>query len=72
MKIAIIGATGLVGGKMIQVLKEQKLRLDEIIFAASEKSVGKKISFQDKELTVISVEEAIEKKTGYRHFLRWR
>ena len=62
MKIAIIGATGLVGGKMIQVLKEQKLRLDEIIFAASEKSVGKKILFQDKELTVISVEEAIEKK----------
>ena len=51
MKIAIIGATGLVGGKMIQVLKEQKLRLDEIIFAASEKSVGKKILFQDKELT---------------------
>ena len=48
--------------QLIQVLKEQKLRLDEIIFAASEKSVGKKILFQDKELTVISVEEAIEKK----------
>ncbi len=62
MRIAIIGATGLVGGKMIQVLKEQKLRLDEVIPAASEKSVGKKISFQDKELTVISVEDAIEKK----------
>lgn len=62
MKVAIIGATGLVGGKMIQVLKEQKLRLDEIIFAASEKSVGKKISFQGEELTVISVEDAIEKK----------
>lgn len=62
MKVAIIGATGLVGGKMIQVLKEQKLRLDEIIFAASERSVGKKISFQGEELTVISVEDAIEKK----------
>ena len=62
MKIAIIGATGLVGQKMIQVLNEQKLRLDEIILAASEKSVGKKISFQDKDLTVVSVEDAIEKK----------
>ena len=62
MKIAIIGATGLVGNKMLQVLKEQKLRFDEIILAASEKSTGKKILFQDKELTVISVEQAIEKK----------
>ena len=60
MKIAIIGATGLVGQKMLQVLNEQKLRLDEIIVAASEKSIGKKILFQDRELTVISVEQAIE------------
>ena len=62
MKIAIIGATGLVGQKMLQVLKEQKLRLDEIIVAASEKSVGKKILFKGRELTVISVEQAIEEK----------
>ena len=48
MKIAIIGATGLVGQKMLQVLNEQKLRLDEIIVAASEKSIGKKILFQDR------------------------
>lgn len=62
MKIAIIGATGLVGNKMLQVLKEQKLRFDEIIIAASEKSVGKKILFQDEELTVMSVEQAVEEK----------
>ena len=62
MKVAIIGATGLVGQKMIQVLQEQKLRFDEIIVAASEKSVGRKISYQDKVLTLISVEQAIEEK----------
>lgn len=62
MKVAIIGATGLVGQKMLQVLQEQKLRFDEIIVAASEKSVGRKISYQDKVLTLISVEQAIEEK----------
>ena len=60
MKVAIIGATGLVGQKMLQVVDEQNLRFDEIIVAASEKSVGKKILFQDKELTLVSVEKAIE------------
>lgn len=68
MKVAIIGATGLVGQKMLQVLEEQKLRLDEIIVAASEKSVGKKISFQDKELTVMSVEQAIEERPNIAIF----
>ncbi len=62
MKVAIIGATGLVGQKMLQVVDEQNLRFDEIIVAASEKSVGKKILFQDKELTLVSVEKAIEEK----------
>lgn len=68
MKLAIIGATGLVGQKMLQVLEEQKIRLDEIIVAASEKSVGKKILFQDKELTVMSVEQAIEAKPNIAIF----
>ncbi len=60
MKIAVVGATGLVGSKMLQVLDEQKVRIDELIVAASERSVGKEIVFQGKTYHVISVEDAIE------------
>jgi aspartate-semialdehyde dehydrogenase len=42
MKVAVIGATGLVGQKMLQVLAEQNLQIDEIIVAASDRSIGKK------------------------------
>jgi len=58
-KIAIIGATGLVGSIMLKVLEEKNLTHNEIILAASEKSVGKKITIANKELTIISVEDAI-------------
>lgn len=60
MKVAVVGATGLVGTKMLQVLREQNLQIDEIIVAASAKSVGKKILFGNRELDVVSVEQAIE------------
>jgi len=59
-KIAVIGATGLVGSVMLKVLEERGLTNNEIILAASEKSVGKAIYVSGKTLTVISVEEAIE------------
>ena len=59
MKIAVVGATGLVGSKMLQVLDEQKVRIDELIVAASERSVGKEIVFQGKTHKVISVDDAI-------------
>ena len=61
MKIAVVGATGLVGSKMLQVLDEQKVHIDELIVAASERSVGKEIVFQGKTHKVISVDEAIDK-----------
>ena len=48
MRIAVVGATGLVGSKMLQVLDEQKVQIDELIVAASERSVGKEIVFQNK------------------------
>ena len=60
MKIAVVGATGLVGSKMLQVLDEQKINFDELIVAASEKSVGKEIVFQGKTHRLIRVEDAIE------------
>ena len=59
MKIAVVGATGLVGSKMLQVLDEQQVRIDELIVAASERSVGKEIVFKGKPHQVVSVEEAI-------------
>ncbi len=59
MKIAVVGATGLVGSKMLQVLDEQKVHIDELIVAASERSVGKEIVFQGKTYKVVSVDEAI-------------
>lgn len=62
MKIAVIGATGLVGQKMLQVLAEQNLPIDELIVAASEKSVGKKIFFKEREHTLISIKDAIEER----------
>ena len=60
MKVAVIGATGLVGQKMLQVLAEQNLQIDEIIVAASDKSIGKKVTYKDQELTLISMDQAVE------------
>lgn len=60
MKVAVIGATGLVGQKMLQVLAEQNLHIDEIIVAASDKSIGKKVTYKDQELTLVSMDQAVE------------
>ena len=56
MKIAVVGATGLVGGVMLKVLEERHLGDNEIIAAASPKSVGKQIAFAGRTLTVVSVD----------------
>ena len=58
----MVGATGLVGSKMLQVLDEQKVHIDELMVAASERSIGKEIVFQGKTHKVISVDEAIGKR----------
>ena len=62
MKIAVVGATGLVGSKMLEVLNERKFPISELILVASEKSVGKFISFQNKSIIVQSMEQAIAAK----------
>lgn len=59
MKIAVVGATGLVGGKMMQVLAERNFPVTELIPVASEKSVGNKINFKEKEYVVVGMEQAI-------------
>ncbi len=62
MKIAVVGATGLVGSKMLQVLDEQRVQMDELIVSASERSVGKEIVFKGKAHKVVSVDEAIKQR----------
>jgi aspartate-semialdehyde dehydrogenase len=62
MKVAVVGATGLVGTKMLQVLAERNFPVTELIPVASEKSVGKEITFKGKQYKVVSVEDAIKQK----------
>jgi aspartate-semialdehyde dehydrogenase len=59
MKIAVVGATGLVGGEMLKVLAESSLHNSEVIAVASEKSVGQKVRYKNQELTVVSTSDAI-------------
>jgi len=59
MKVAVVGATGLVGTKMLQVLEERNFPVTELIPVASEKSVGKSIHFHGKKWTVVSMTDAI-------------
>ena len=68
MKIAVVGATGLVGGNMLKVLEERGFANQEIIPAASAKSVGKNITFAQRELKVVSVEEAVAMHPDYAIF----
>ena len=62
MKVAVIGATGMVGTVMLKVLAERKFPVTELIPVASKTSVGKTISWQDKDYRVHSLEEALLKK----------
>ena len=68
MKIAVVGATGLVGSVMLKVLEERGFANCEIIPAASERSVGKKVDFAGRELTVVSVDDAIAAHPDYAVF----
>lgn len=62
MKIAVVGATGLVGTVMLKVLEERNFPLTELIPVASEKSVGKEITFKGKKFKVVNMETAIAMK----------
>ena len=68
MKIAVVGATGLVGGRMLSVLEERGFGQEEIVVAASVKSIGKTIPFAGRKLQVVSVEEAIRQRPDYALF----
>ena len=62
MKVAVVGVTGLVGTRMVEVLEERNFPVDEFIPVASGRSAGKKVSFRGKEYSVVTADEAITMK----------
>jgi len=68
MKVAVVGATGLVGTKMLQVLAERNFPVTELIPVASEKSVGKEVSFKGKQYKIVSMVDAIAMKPAVALF----
>lgn len=68
MKVAVVGATGLVGFKMLQVLAERNFPVTELIPVASEKSVGKEVEYRGKKYKVVSMMDAIAAKPAVAIF----
>ena len=62
MKVAVVGATGMVGSVMLKVLEERNFPLTELIPVASERSVGKKLAYNGKDFEVVSLETAVSMK----------
>jgi aspartate-semialdehyde dehydrogenase len=62
MKVAVVGATGMVGNVMLEVLKERKFPVSELLLVASDKSKGKKMTWNGKEYEVITLAEAVAAK----------
>lgn len=68
MKVAVIGATGLVGTKMLQVLSERNFPVTELVPVASEKSIGKEVEFKGKKYAIVSMQDAIAGKPAVALF----
>jgi aspartate-semialdehyde dehydrogenase len=68
MKVAVVGATGLVGTKMLQVLAERNFPVTELLPVASEKSIGKQVEFKGKKYAVVSANDAIAAKPALALF----
>ena len=62
MKIAVVGATGMVGTVMLKVLEERNLPITELIPVASERSAGKKLSYKGNDYTVVTLQDAVNMK----------
>jgi len=62
LKVAVIGSTGVVGNVMLNLLESRKFPLSELIPVASVRSIGKKILFNDKQYSIVSIEDAVKMK----------
>ena len=61
MKLAIVGVTGLVGRKMLEILEQKDIKIEALFPVASEKSTGNRILFKNKEYKIISINDLIDK-----------
>ncbi len=68
MKVAVVGATGLVGSKMLQVLAERNFPVTELVPVASERSVGKEVEFRGAKYKIVRMEDAIAAKPAVAIF----
>lgn len=68
LKVAVVGATGLVGREMLKVLEERAFPVSELLPVASARSLGKKVHFREKEVSVISMEQAIAQRPSLALF----
>lgn len=68
MKVAVVGATGMVGEVMLNILEERNFPFTELMLVASERSVGKEITFKNKTYKVIGLAEAVSKKPDVAFF----
>ena len=68
MKIAVVGATGLVGGEILEVLEERNVQFDELLLVASARSAGTRKIFKGKEYTIITMEDAVAQKPDFAIF----
>tara|TARA_B100001250_G_scaffold325514_1_gene289319 strand:- start:326 stop:1300 length:975 start_codon:yes stop_codon:yes gene_type:complete len=69
MVIAIVGATGLVGSEIIKVLEEKKIKkIKDVLFVATQKSVGKKITYNNQTYKITTIKEALQKKPDFALF----
>jgi aspartate-semialdehyde dehydrogenase len=68
MKVAVVGATGLVGTKMLQVLEERNFPVTELIPVASERSIGKQVTFKGRQYPIVSATDAIAAKPAVAIF----
>jgi aspartate-semialdehyde dehydrogenase len=68
MKLAIVGATGMVGSVMLEVLAERNVQFDELLLVASERSKGKKMTWQGREYTLLGLQEALDEKPNIAIF----
>ena len=62
MRIAVVGATGMVGNVMLEVLAERNFEITELIPVASERSVGKQVRYNGKDYTIIGLQDAVNAK----------
>ena len=70
MKVAIVGATGMVGTVMLKVLEERNLPITELIPVASARSAGKKLTYKGSDFTVVTLADALKMSPDVALFLQ--